>query len=78
MNNTHTYPLGIVGGDNYDRLVDLLERLCTGEPVGTEEDQMFAGGMLKYTLVDNHCCEGSHFDSLLAEAGYEKKGGVHV
>jgi hypothetical protein len=78
MNNTHTYPLGIVGGDNYDRLVDLLERLCTGEPVGTEEDEMLAAGLLKYTLVTNQCCSGGHFDSLLTEIGYEKKGGVYV
>jgi hypothetical protein len=76
--NTETYPLGIVGGDTYYQLVDLLERLCTGEPVGTEEDENLAAGLLKYTMVSNRCCEGAHFDRLLTEVGYEKKGGVHV
>ena len=75
---TKHYPLGIVGGDTYRQLVDLLERLSCGEEVGTEEDMFLAGGMLKYTLVNTECCDGAHFDSLLSEMGYEKKGGHNV
>ena len=72
------YPAAVVGGDTYRQLCDLLERICSGEEIGTEEDELLASGMLKYTLMSNECCNGSHFDSLLEEMGYEKKGGVYV
>ena len=72
------YPAAIVGGDTYRQLCDLLERICAGEEIGTEDDELLASGMLKYTLVSNECCNSSHFDNLLEEIGYEKKGGVYV
>ena len=52
------YPAAIVGGDTYRQLCDLLERICTGEEIGTENDELLASGMLKYTLVSNECCNG--------------------
>lgn len=73
---SNEYKAALIGGDNVDLLTDLLERLCCGEPVGTEEDAYWASGLLKYQMVDNQCHNGAHFDSLLAEMGYKKEGGA--
>lgn len=67
------YPVGIIEGNDYDYLNDLLYRVNDGEEVGTEADLHWLGGMFKYGLLT--CCEGRHVQDQLESLGYEKKGG---
>jgi len=67
------YPVGIIEGNDYDYLNDLLYRVEVGEEVGTEADLWWIGGMFKYGLLT--CCEGRHVQDQLKSLGYEKKGG---
>lgn len=70
------YPVGIIEGNDYDYLWDLLSRIEIGETVGTESDLVWIGGMFKYGMLT--CCEGRHVQDQLERLGYEKKGGVYV
>jgi len=67
------YPFGVIEGNDYDYLWDLLFRVSDGGEVGTEDDVMWIGQMFKYGLLT--CCEGRHVDSQLDSLGYKKTGG---
>jgi len=69
------YPVGIIEGNDYDYLWNIIERIIDEEEVGTEDDVDWAAYMMKYGMLD--CCEGRHVDSQLDSLGYEKKGGGH-
>ena len=69
------YPFGVIEGNDYDDLWDLLHRVTYGEEVGTEDDVNWIGNLFKYGLIT--CCEGRHVDDRLQALGYEKKGGGH-
>jgi hypothetical protein len=67
------YPVGVIEGNDYDYLENLLDRLMSEDEVGTEADLDWIAGMFKYGLLT--CCEGRHVQDQLKSLGYEKKGG---
>ena len=67
------YPFGVIQGNDYDYLNDLLSRVEVGDEVGTEDDLDWIGYVFKYGLLT--CCEGRHVDSQLDSLGYKKTGG---